>query len=75
MQLSIEVWKLIFTYLRLNDLIEISYVCKISTCYVKTIVSMLKNLINQRKYLKTDLGLLISTGRYLYDFLLICLIN
>ena len=75
MQLSIEVWKLIFTYLRLNDLIEISYICKISTCYVKTIVSMLKNLINQRKYLKTDLGLLISTGRYLYDFLLICLIN
>ena len=75
MQLSIEVWKLIFTYLRLNDLIEISYVCKISTCYVKTIVSMLKNLVNQRKYLKTDLGLLISTGRYLYDFLLICLIN
>ena len=75
MQLSIEVWKLIFTYLRLNDLIEILYVCKISTCYVKTIVSMLKNLINQRKYLKTDLGLLISTGRYLYDFLLICLIN
>ena len=75
MQLSIKVWKLIFTYLRLNDLIEISYVCKISTCYVKTIVSMLKNLINQRKYLKTDLGLLISTGRYLYDFLLICLIN
>ena len=27
MQLPIEVWKLIFMYLRLNDLIEISSVC------------------------------------------------
>lgn len=28
MQLPIEVWKLIFTYLRLNDLVEISWECK-----------------------------------------------
>ena len=28
MQLPIEVWKLIFTYLRLNDLVEISCECK-----------------------------------------------
>ena len=28
MQLPIEVWRHIFTYLKLNDLIEISCVCK-----------------------------------------------
>ena len=50
MQLPIEVWKLIFMYLRLNDRVYV----KISTCYVKAIVSMLKNLINQRKYFKTS---------------------
>ena len=66
-QLPIEVWKLIFTYLRLNDLIEISCVCK--DFY------QLQNLINQRKYLKADLGLFMSTDKYLDNSILTFLMN
>ena len=74
MQLPIEGWKLILTYLRLNDLIEISCVCKHFYLLCENNHFYVKKF-NQRKYLKTDLGLFISIDRYLNDFILICFIN
>ena len=68
MQLPIGVWRHIFTYLTLNDLIEISCVCNdfYHLCannrfYVKK--------INQREYLEKDPGFLVAINSYVKIFI------
>ena len=42
---------------------------------VQTIVSMLKNLINQREYLETDPGFFVTINSYVKVFVIVCLGN
>ena len=64
MNLQIEVWALIFTYLRLIGLVEISSVCKTFYHICKKNI-MLRNYVNQKIFLKKDPGSLKLTNNYL----------
>ena len=74
-QLPIEVWTLIFTYLRLNDLIEISCVCKDFYLLCENDRFYVEEFNQSKKTFKDRSCFVISTDRYLNDFILICLIN
>ena len=52
MDLRIEVWAIIFSYLRLNDLIEISCVCKIFCCLCQKNDFYVKKLHESRDIFK-----------------------
>ena len=72
MKIPVELWELIFSCLALNDMIEVSCVCKDFYGLSRSDSLFMKKLTESTRYLKIDHGLLHVTHCFVILLTILC---